>query len=94
MQQAELNHTVLHGQRVSVDFAGPAPTPMPRAVAPPRSAPTPPPPILSRPSSAASRVASREPVKVMAGPSPLKRPIVAAPDATPPASNRFMTNVL
>ncbi|CAF2765027.1 unnamed protein product [Rotaria sp. Silwood2] len=84
VHQAEFNHTVLHGQRLSVDLMHPNPPPIPRPLAVPKPFVTPPPPGSARPSSAASRQSPHEPVKAYGGASPMKRPV----SATPASANR------
>ncbi|CAM4777694.1 unnamed protein product [Rotaria magnacalcarata] len=82
VHQAEFNHTVLHGQRLSIDLAHPNPPAISRPVSAPRTNPVLlPPPISSRPNSAAPRVIPHEPVRVYPGPSPIKRPVSATPSA-------------
>ncbi|CAF4682464.1 unnamed protein product [Rotaria sp. Silwood1] len=83
VHQAEFNHTVLHGQRLSVDLVHPTPPPIPRPLVVPKpNVISPPhPPISARPSSAASKVSPYEPVKAYGGVSPIKRPVSAAPAA-------------
>jgi hypothetical protein len=87
VQQAEFNHTVLHGQRLSFDLANPNPSPIGRPLVVPKANnlhPPPPPPASARPSSVASKEAA---VKVYGGPSAIKRPSSATPGG---AANRFI----
>lgn len=80
IQQAEFNHTVLHGHRLSTDLAQPNPPPISRPLVVPKPNIMHPPPASARPSSAiGSRASPQEPVKVYKGPSPMKRPASATP---------------
>jgi hypothetical protein len=86
VQQAEFNHTVLHGQRLSFDLANPNPSPIGRPLVVPKAnnLHPPPPPASARPSSVASKEAA---VKVYGGPSAIKRPSSATPGG---AANRLV----
>ncbi|CAF3681032.1 unnamed protein product [Rotaria sordida] len=83
VHQAEFNHTVLHGQRLSVDLAHPNPPPIsrPSGVPKPNVMPPPPAPVSARPNSVASKASPYEPMKAYGGASPMKRPVSANPTA-------------
>ncbi|CAF1122215.1 unnamed protein product [Rotaria sordida] len=83
VHQAEFNHTVLHGQRLSVDLAHPNPPPISRPSGVPKVnvMPPPPAPVSARPNSVASKASPYEPMKAYGGASPMKRPVSANPTA-------------
>jgi hypothetical protein len=83
VHQAEFDHTVLHGQKLSFDLAHPNASPISRPLVVPKSNP---PPHSARPSSAASKVSAYGPVRVYGGPTPTSRA------ATPTSANRFVQN--
>ncbi|CAF1068990.1 unnamed protein product [Adineta steineri] len=84
VQQAEFDHTVLHGQKLSFDAAHPNPSPVSRPLVVPKSNVLHQPPASARPGSAAAKVPLYDPVKVYANPSPMRRPA----SATPSPANR------
>ncbi len=91
MHQAEFNHTVLHGQKLSVDLAHPNPPPMSRPLVVPKPSVVHPPPASARPSSVmGAKPPVQEPVKVYGGPSAIKRPASATPGGA--SANRFVQN--
>ena len=92
VQQAEFNHTVLHGQRLSVDFAHPTPLPTPRPAVVAKSNLLPP-PASARPSSVmdAKPPPMYEPVKAHGAPLAHRRPASATPGG---GHNRFVSTHL
>jgi hypothetical protein len=82
VHQAEFNHTVLHGQKLSFDLAQPNPPSISRPLVVPKSNH---PPIIGRPNSAASKASPHEPVKVYGTPPP---PSSRPGSATPGGANR------
>ena len=69
MHQAEFDHTVLHGQRLSFDGAHANPAAIGRPVVTPKPNVIHPPPASAHPSSAASKASAHEPLKVYSRPS-------------------------
>ncbi|UJR13866.1 hypothetical protein I4U23_000874 [Adineta vaga] len=90
VHQAEFDHTVLHGQRLSLDGAHPSPLPRPSSV--PKSNVISPSPAFVRPSSAASRVSAREAAKVNVDHSPIKPTPFATPGGAIRASQEKKVN--